>query len=104
MLVFLGGASALTSSRAGLGAGGLETFSAGRGLAAQAKEMQRFFSTGGCATGSVARWASAVLAVANETNPILGSRGLGELVRAGVVMPVSHVDAKLVLLVMERRR
>ncbi len=29
---------------------------------------------------------------ARGTNPTSGRRGLGELVRAGVVMPVSHVS------------
>ena len=63
--------------------------SSGFGLAAQANEMQRFFSPALGARG---------------TNPTQGSRGLGELVRAGVVIPVPQVEARLVLLVRERRR
>lgn len=42
------------------------------------------------------------------TKPICERRGLGEMVRAGVVIPVSQVssavDARLTLLVMDRRR
>jgi hypothetical protein len=44
--------------------------------------------------------------VVSGTNPTSGRRGLGELVRAGVVMPVSQVnsavEAMLKLLVTER--
>lgn len=67
----------------------MDTFSSAFGLAAQANEMQRFFSPALEARG---------------TNPTQGRRGLGELVRAGVVIPVPQVEAKLVLLVRERRR
>src|SRR5690349_9946795 len=103
MLVFLGVPSAFPSSRVGRGGGGIDTFSSGFGLAAQAKEMQRFFSKAWTA-GIWFRWATPAVGPARGTNPTLGNRGLGELVRAGVVMPVPQVEAKLVLLVIERRR
>jgi hypothetical protein len=105
MQVFFCGPSGFLSFRSALG--GIDVFSSGFGLAAQAKEMQRFFIRA-CTAGSFCGCASLELAGARETNSAFGSRGLGELVRAGVVMPVvqvrSAVEAQLVLLVIERRR
>jgi hypothetical protein len=94
MVVFFGGPSILIPLGAGLGGGAIDVFSSRFGLAAQANEMRRLFSSAaGAASGA---------------KPTLGSRGLGELVRAGVVKPVlqvrAAVEAKLVLLVMDRLR
>jgi hypothetical protein len=90
------------------------------GLAAQANEMHRFFK-GACVAGtSVFATAAVVLVlvvslilgttavlfpmVTIGTKPTFGHCGLGELVRAGVVKPVSQVSSedRLKLLVMER--
>jgi hypothetical protein len=93
MVVFFGGPSILIPLGAGLGGGAIDVFSSRFGLAAQANEMRRLFSSAaGAASGA---------------KPTLGSRGLRELVRARVVKPVLQVravEAKLVLLVMDRLR
>lgn len=94
------------------------------GFAAQAKEMHRFFgasSFGGCSVFGVA----SPRTCCSITNPsgdcffsrserfrrsgsMSGRRGLGEFVLDGLVNPVSHVnsavEAKLTLLVIDRRR
>ena len=123
-LLFGAGASTTTGLAMavvwGFGGGGIALRSSALGLAAHANEMHRFFSTArttgpldasvlptGDATVEELVVAGAWWALENSgTKPILGSWGLGELVRAGVVMPVpqvrSAVDAKLMLLVMER--
>jgi len=93
MQVFFRTPSVFASSRVGFGDESIGAFSSGFGLAAQANEMHRFFIGASVAVGG-----------ARGTNPTLGNRGLGELVRAGVVMAVPQVEARLVLLVMDGRR
>jgi hypothetical protein len=106
MALFFAAPSTFASTWTGLGGGSIAIFSSGFGLAAQANEMHRFFAsvdTSGPLFGN----ASLAVRVVTGTKPTLGKRGLGELVRAGVVKPVaqvrSAVDAKLVLLVTDRR-
>jgi hypothetical protein len=102
--IFFGVSSIPTLSRTALETGPFDGLSLELGFAAQAKEMQRFFSKAWTA-GSLA---PPTVAASRGMNPVLHSRGLGELVRAGVVMPVpqvsSTVEARLVVLVIERRR
>jgi hypothetical protein len=104
--LFFAAPSTVASARMGLGGGSIASFSSGFGLAAQANEMHRFFA---CVDTSGPLFCNASLAVTavTGTKPTLGKRGLGELVRAGVVNPVaqvrSAVEAKLVLLVTDRR-
>jgi len=102
MLVLFGAPSVFASSLVGLGGGSIDVFSSGFGLAAQANEMHRFFTNAD--TSEALFCGASVVVTARGTNPTLGNRGLGELVRAGVVMAVPQVEARLVLLVMDRRR
>lgn len=94
------------------------------GFAAQANEMHRFFgasSFGGCSVLGVASPCTCRSITGPSRNRFFsrserfrrsgsmsGRRGLGEFVRDGLVNPVSHVnsavEAKLTLLVIDRRR
>ena len=104
------GSCAFTSPFIGRGGGGIRVLSSVLGLAAHANEMQRFFSrtsTAGsfrCSPNGEVNLIALGLAGANAT---LGSLGLGEFVRGGVVIPVpqvrSAVDAMLIVLVIDRR-
>ena len=121
MQVFCGASLGLTSSFEGLGGGGINVLSSVLGLAAQANEMHRFFTSawtvGSPVFRSISAAGPAILSfvfgatalppsVAMGTKPTLVHCGLGELVRAGVVKPVSQVSSeeRLKLLVMERLR
>ena len=87
------------------------------GLAVHANDMHRFRGASCFGASSTFLWAietaCAILSLAtmwslNLSNFISGSGGLGVFVREGLVNPVSQVrsavEAKLTLLVMERRR
>lgn len=109
----------------GLGGGGIEAVSSVFGFAAQANEMHRFFSSAWIAGSFSCCVLLAMLplctllvcagktvlplcvTVTRGTKPTSDNRGLGELVRAGVVNPVSQVrsaaEDRLKLLVMDRR-
>jgi hypothetical protein len=122
MHLFFGAASGFATTGAGLGGGGISALSSALGFAAQAKEMHLFFSNTSMAGSLVcgAFPASMLIltvpglgatitlfpAAAMGTKPTSGSWGLGELVRAGVVKPVSQVrsppEERLKLLVTER--
>src|SRR4051812_46388502 len=110
MQVFLGASLALVASLDGLGGGGIDALSTVFGLAAQAKEMHRFF-TAAWVAGTAVFWTDPAVGVAAlslvfgatkallpsltmGTKPTFGHCGLGELVRAGVVKPVSQVSSE----------
>jgi len=119
MEVFFGGTSfGVSDSFEGLEGGGINTLTSDFGFAAQANEMHRFLTSAWtvesfapCAPSEGGSWSFGATAcllpwVTRGTKPTFGSWGLGELVRAGVVKPVSQVrsEDRLKLLVMERLR